>query len=292
MIKLIIIGNTNNFDIANFLLLNKEISIVAGIIDYNIDSDGIKIQKQFLEENNIKEISFEEVKNINANLALILTYTKIIDTKYFNNIKLLNIHAGILPKWRGFNSNAWAIINGENEVGYTLHEATDEFDGGNIYYIFKEKINKNQKYGEIVAKIRKQLYNNLSDILIDIANNKINPISQKNYDFVCSAKMKKEDGFIKNWNVNSNYIYNLYRVMSYPYGTGIFFEFKKNKYEIIEMSLSIMPNYIGIPGSIVNVKEKELWIKTLDNIIIVKRIKLGDIEIENFKQIFKIGQRL
>lgn len=292
MINIIIIGNTGNCDIANVLLKHKDINIVAGIVDYNIKDDGIKDQQNFLRTNNIKEINFSEVSNFNVNLAIILTYSKIIDIEYFKNTKLLNIHGAILPKWRGSSSNSWAIINGENEVGYTLHEANENFDDGNIYYIFKEKIDINEKYGDVVKRIRKQVYEKLPNVLIDIVNDKIIPQKQTNEPFVCTPKLKKEDGFIKNWNANSNYIYNIYRVMSYPYGTGVFFEFKNKKYEIIEMALSNMPDYIGIPGTIVNIINDELWIKTLDNIVIVKKILYNGVKINNFKTIFKIGQRL
>ena len=293
MTNIIIVGNTPKCDIADAILSDKNINIVAGIVDYHEDQEFIDIQKSFLEKNNIKEITFEQVKEIDAKVGIVLTYSKIIPLEYFSSMKLLNIHAGILPKWRGFNSNAWAMVNGETRVGYTLHEATDEFDGGDIYHIFEEDVGPDEKYGDVVVRIREQVYKKLPKLLIDIANNEVKPKSQKGAQFCCSAKFMKEDGYITNWDRKTSYIYNIYRVMSHPYGTGIYFDFKKSRYEVLEMKLSKdTPDYIGAAGGIVNVKSDELWVKTQDNILIITKLLKDDVEINNFTKYFKIGQRL
>lgn len=291
MIKLIIIGNTNNCDIAKALVQSQSIDIIGGIVEYSSEKTAT-VQKLFLKENNITEISFDDISRLKPDLCLILTYTKIIPTQFFKDVLCLNIHAGILPKWRGFNANAWAIINGETKVGYTLHEATDEFDGGDIYYRFIESVSSNEKYGEVVPRIRTQICSKLPDILADIIKGKIKPESQVNKKYLCCMKLRKNDGLIKNWNIPSQYIYNLYRIMGTPYGTGIFFKFKNNIYQIIEMNLvPESDDYYGIAGAIVNITENKMWVKTSDNIIEINRITKDGIPVSITDE-FKIGNRL
>ncbi len=291
MIKLVIIGNTNNLDIAASLIKCKNISIIGVVIDYSSPDIALK-QKSFLCDNNIKELKFEDIIKLEVDICLILSFSKIIPTHYFQNTLCLNIHSGILPKWRGFNANVWAIINNEDEVGYTLHEATEEFDGGDIYYRFIEKVAPNEKYGDIIKKLRKQACDKLPDILQDIINGKILPESQKNKKYLCCMKLRKNDGLIKNWNITTKYLYNLYRVMGSPYGTGIFFEFKNNIYEITDMNLvPECDDYYGIAGAVVNIIDNKMWVKTADNIIEINSITKNGTPVSIADE-FKIGNRL
>lgn len=290
VINLIIIGNTNNHDIANSLLKNKNINILAGVVD-TFSKDIEIAQRKYLQENNIKEISFKEIRRYHPEICLMLTYNKIVPVKYFENTLLLNIHGGILPKWRGASTNAWAIINGENEVGYSLHEANHILDGGDIYYIYKSKIKPNEKYGEIIPKLRKGMIENLPNVLLKIKQKKLKPISQENASFLYTPRLRKEDGMI-NWNKKSSYIYNLFRVMGTPYGTGIYFIYRGKNYEITSMSLvNTCPNYIGIPGAIVLVEKDCMYVKTLDNIIKINGISCNEKNI-NIQEYFKSGIRL
>ena len=289
--KLIIIGNTNNFDIALSLIKNAKINILAGIVDTFTDTMADS-QREFLKSHNIKEISFEDVENLKPDICLILTYNRIIPTKYFKNTILLNIHGGILPKWRGASTNAWAVINGEKEVGYSLHEATDELDGGDIYYICKSNIKPDEKYGKVIPILRRQMIDNLPSVLEKIASKRIKPVSQHNAKHIYTPRLRREDGIISNWSLNSQYIFNLYRVMSYPYGTGIFFRHKENLYEIREMSLvASCPDYIGTPGAIVHISENGMQVKTKNNVVEISKITIEDKEID-IRAHFKIGMRL
>jgi len=289
--NIVIIGNTDNFDIADSLINNNDINIVSGIVD-NFNNEIKERQKYFLKKNGINEITFKEIYKIKPDICIILSYNTIIDNNYFKNTLLLNIHGGILPKWRGNHSNAWAIINGEKEVGYSLHEANEILDGGDIYYIFKVKIDNHEKYGEVIPKLRKGIIDNLPQVLQEIYKGKLTPISQSNSRYVYTSKLRKEDGIIKNWDMTSDYIYNLFRVMGSPFGTGVFFLYRDSIFEIKEMSLpSFTFDYIGIPGSIVYVENDFMYIKTANNIVKINKITKDGLGVD-INKVFKIGMRL
>ncbi|EAI3284810.1 hypothetical protein LBY24_000248, partial [Campylobacter jejuni] len=134
--NIILIGTTTNFDIFNSILQNKYIKVIGAIIDKNLTSNiDSKSHLDFLHKNNIKEIQLEDLPLIKYDLCLIITYSKILDMKYFKNGININIHGGILPYWRGFYANIWAVLNNQSYIGYTLHALNKKMDDGAIYYI-------------------------------------------------------------------------------------------------------------------------------------------------------------
>lgn len=297
MVKVIlVIGNGHNFSIAQSLIDSEIVEVVSGIPDYlsiNLDN-----QKNFYNQNNIPIVEFEDVVNIKADICMMLAYSRFMPKKeldYFKGIKMLHIHGGILPKWRGSNSNAWAIINSEDEVGQTLQGVDLELDGGMVYHIFKRKINNVDKLNNIISDIEVDICKALPQILNDINNKKILGKSIENYNYVYNAKLRAIDGFMKDWNMETKHIFNLYRVIEKPLGPGyLTFKFKDNIYEIIEMTL---PNelqntsYIGHCGAVVYKKDCAIWVKTKDSIIILNKVLLNGQEV-NMNCEFKIGSRL
>jgi methionyl-tRNA formyltransferase len=80
------------------------------------------------------DISFnhEDVKD--NDVVFILGYTRILNDLFLNSNKLnLVIHESDLPKGKGFSPVQWQILNGQNEIVFTLFEATKEFDSGDIF---------------------------------------------------------------------------------------------------------------------------------------------------------------
>lgn len=289
MVNIIIIGNTSNADIAQSLLDCNELNIIGGVVD-STNSNNVQ-QLDFLKKNNIPQIQLNNIPNMDVDICLIIHYTKIINVDFFRNTLCLNIHAGILPKWRGFNANAWAIVNNEHEVGYTLHKVTNILDGGDIYYKFIEKISLNQKYGDIIPILRTKVCDTLPNILLSIVKRKIIPITQQDQEFFYCSKFRKEDGIIRNWNIPSKHLYNLFRVLGAPYGTGIFFLFKDKMYEIINMRLiSTCENYCCIPGAITYISNNTMMVKTRDGIIEISEVTMNKKTI-SIQENFKIGNR-
>ena len=64
----------------------------------------------------------------------------------------VNIHASILPKYRGKNSDVWALINDERTLGVTVHRLDDRYDNGQILRIYRFAINDEMVNSEIYAK--------------------------------------------------------------------------------------------------------------------------------------------
>ncbi|MDR0505310.1 MAG: hypothetical protein LBH32_00620 [Dysgonamonadaceae bacterium] len=290
--RVVIFGNTKNCAIANALLQGRNFEIVGGVVDPIVDKSFQENQRDFLRRNNLKELNFNTIQSIRPDMGLSIYYSKIIPATVLSGFFVLNLHGGLLPKWRGLNAGCWAVINGEQEVGYTLHQMDEGLDTGPIFHKFTMRINENEHYAEVIQKIQKQVIDNINSILADIIDGKGHPVSQNGEPHIYTTRLKPELGNITDWNIKTDYLYNLYRVLGYPYGTGIFFSNKDKMYEITKMSkCKGIVDYIGVNGGIVLIKGNSVIVKTSDNVISIDEIKYKD-TIVNPESIFRIGQKL
>ena len=287
--KLILIGNTSNQAIAEELV--KNFDIVAGIVDEKCSQNSINKQREFLQRNNIPETTLELSKKITADAYIILTYNRIIPEDYIKNRLFLNLHGGILPKYRGRSGNLIALLNNEKYLGYTLHKINENMDKEPIYHIFKIKNNKNEFVEDLIDKNMKKTSLEISNIINKILNKKIKPIPQKG-NYIYTTPLIPSDGIISCWDKPSDYFLNLYRIYGGKSGSGLYFKYKNENYKITK--LSPCPNiesYIGICGGIVYTKGSSFWVKTKDTCISIDEVKKDGILIETGK-LFRIGMRL
>lgn len=74
------------------------------------------------------------VEEFDPHIILSLHYRNLIPPRILKTAKIgsINLHPSLLPKYRGANSTAWAIINGETRTGFTFHHMSESFDTGRI----------------------------------------------------------------------------------------------------------------------------------------------------------------
>lgn len=240
-----------------------------------------------------ERVHFKEEELSQVDLCFACGYHKLIPKKFVESYLFVNFHLGILPRWRGLSANGWAILNGADEIGYTIHRMDDRLDNGDIYYVKKFSILKEQTYADLYKIILKDMIDNICDILTSIYDKKLSPIKQNSNGFYFTRFCAKM-GDLKDFDMESEYLRNLYRSMARPLGTGVYFEYKGRKYypQKLRTGSDIgMDNYIGIPGKIVYCEDDSIWVKTRDNILI-----LSDIQMEDGQRIpkgfFRIGNAL
>jgi methionyl-tRNA formyltransferase len=232
------------------------------------------------------------LKTLDFDLVLSVNFNKIIDLNAFPAIKIVNLHMGILPRYRGNNANAWAVINGESHVGYTLHEVTDILDGGGIYYKYEYDMSNDDTYAKAKNAIELDIARNINDHLFKIANAELPAVSQAGSPFIYCVKLRRSDGIIVDWNVSSSLLVRKSYVFGKPLGTGLGFRYHDTYYEIEKVSLiREFVTSVGVPGSIVNIRDNRLWVKTGDTAVELSGILVNQQPVEPGK-IFKIGMRL
>lgn len=277
--KVIALG-TGEWIIKAIQMMKKDIRIdLLGVIgDLSVSHEVWKKFGEKLKTLGICTLEFTDENISNADLIFVCEYRRIIQESYVRKYHFVNSHAGILPKYKGFSANPWAIMNGESEIGYTIHRMDEKFDHGDIYYVGRFPIERKQTYAEVYDKIFDDMVERICDILVDIYNGKIKPEQQTGKVVYCS-RFCREQGDLKQFAYPTSYILNLYRCMAKPHGTGIYFWHKGRRYYVKGMRLGTevgVDNYIGIPGKVVNCEDETVWVKTKDNVVIITEIEDED----------------
>lgn len=103
--------------------------------------------RELAEAMGIKLVSMEE-----CDVFVSVLYDTIIPEEYIKTRKCYNFHPGVLPWYRGAGAYSWAIMNGEFETGVTLHEIDKDIDHGDVIYIQRFQIEREDTAGSLFAK--------------------------------------------------------------------------------------------------------------------------------------------
>ncbi len=216
--------------------INK--SPVQGISEtLNIDFRSPKILK-----NNDEEYNF--LKQLNADLAIVVAYGQIIPKKFLKLTKkgFINIHGSILPKWRGAAPIQRSIMNLDSEIGISIMKIVEELDSGPISNIYKIKLDQNDNALEISEKLSLLAAEKILDNIDDIMDDNIEFIDQDHSKATYANKIDKNEGKI-NWNDKPNNIIGKINGL-FP-SPGAFFNFNGERYKILKAKIGNNSGKIG-----------------------------------------------
>ena len=191
---------------------------------------------------------FEYFKNIEADLAIVVAYGQIIPKNFLNLTKkgFINIHASILPKWRGAAPIQRSIMNLDKETGISIMKITEELDSGPVCNIYKIDLEKNLNANDISEKLSLLAAEKILDNIDDIINEKAKFTEQDHSKATYASKIQKAEGKI-DWNESAQSIIGKINGL-YPIPSA-FFTFKGERYKILKGEIG---NSIGNPGEVVS----------------------------------------
>jgi methionyl-tRNA formyltransferase len=227
-------------------------------------------------KNNDEEFKF--LKELNADLAIVVAYGQIIPKKFLGLVKkgFINIHGSILPKWRGAAPIQRSIMNLDETTGISIMKIAEKLDSGPISKNYKIKINSNQNAQEISEKLSILAAEKISENIDEIFEDKVKFIEQDHSKATFAKKIDKVEGQI-NWNDNALKIVGKINGL-YP-SPGAFFNFSGERYKILKAEIG---NGYGKPGEVISDK---LEIACGDK----KSIKILEIQRQG-KKFQKIGE--
>jgi methionyl-tRNA formyltransferase len=132
----ICIAGKNNIAVNGMKLLVSEYSeydicFIPNSTDTGID-DWQNSLKKVGKDLKIRQVSLEELYEIEELVFISLEFSELVDVKKFKSDKLFNIHFSLLPKYKGMFTSALPIIHGERTSGVTLHKIDNGIDTGEI----------------------------------------------------------------------------------------------------------------------------------------------------------------
>ena len=231
----------------------------------------------------------EFIENIDCDILFSINYLFIIESDIIQIPKqfAVNFHGSLLPKYRGRTPHVWAIINGENRTGVTVHLIKEGIDTGDILLQKIIPIDDNDT-GATVLNHYKHIYSDLIDeILRGIKENSLQPFSQNERNATYFGKRTSDDGEI-NWYWQKERIRNWIRAQAYPYpGAFTWYNETKviiNKSEIDELGF----NYQQPNGCILLVGDGFLIVKTSNGAL--KLSEINSFESFSFQESSFLGK--
>ena len=212
---------------------------------------------KFSKKNNIKvrypekidtKEEYERLKKLKPDVVVVVAYGKIIPQQFLDikSIRFLNIHASLLPKWRGAAPIQRAIMNLDSETGISIMQIVSKLDSGPIMMKSKIKISKYTKYKEL----SEQLSNLGSSMIIDSLNlieSKAGKfIEQNDKDATYAKKIDKKETKI-DWKDEAKIIIG--KINAFSPSPGCWFKYQGIRVKIIDAK---EVDASGTPGQIIN----------------------------------------
>ena len=235
------------------------------------------------------EDEYNYLKEINIDLAVVVAYGQIIPSKILELSKngFINIHASLLPKWRGAAPIQRSIMSGENITGITIMKIEKELDSGPIL------LSKSIKSGNLTfGQLEKSLSELGSKVIVDCINKVLSGtaeyIPQNKIGVSYAKKITKLDEKI-DWNENAENI--IFKINALNPKPGAYFDYKNEKIKVYSAKISDLK--ASKPGIIID--SKKIIISCKDRSIEILELQRSGKKIqlkENFILGFKFDEQI
>ncbi len=190
------------------------------------------------------EEEYEFLKKLNADIAIVVAYGQIIPKKMLALTKkgFINIHASLLPKWRGAAPIQRSIMNLDKETGISIMKISEKLDSGPVCCSFKTEIEHNDNATTLSDKLSLLAAEKILDVVDDIMGDKIKFDEQIHSKATYANKIEKIEGKI-DWNNSARKIVGIINGL-HP-SPGAWFNFKGQRYKILSAKISEKKGEIG-----------------------------------------------
>jgi methionyl-tRNA formyltransferase len=185
----------------------------------------------------------------------------------------INVHASLLPKYRGAAPIAWAIYHGETQTGVTIIKMSVSLDAGDMLAQETIDIKPNETAGEVEARLAPLGAKLALQVIEQIQNGTVQGRKQDPSQVTKAPKLKKEHGLI-DWGRTSAQVCNQIRAMQ-PWPTAYTYFHHQGKPPLRVIITKAAPFAIAdsnstppAPGSIASPADKDLWVATGANSLV------------------------
>jgi len=186
-------------------------------------------------KNNKEEYNY--LKRLDADIAIVVAYGQIIPKEYLSLVKkgFINIHASLLPKWRGAAPIQRSIMNLEKETGISIMKIGEKLDTGPVCNSYKIEIMTNDNTETISEKLSALAAEKILDNIDKILEGKTEFKEQKHDEASYAAKIEKTEGQIGWGETAENIIGKINGLYPSP---GAYFIYNGERYKILKAILA------------------------------------------------------
>ena len=146
----------------------------------------------------IRAEGVEDLKNVGADIMITCAYGQILSKEIIDICPhgIINIHASLLPKYRGAAPIQYAVINGEKTTGVTVMQTEVGLDTGDIIEAFETPIGESETAGDLFVRLSELGAEKICSVLDKIEKGEVNPQKQDESQAFVVKTIKKEDALI------------------------------------------------------------------------------------------------
>ena len=174
---------------------------------------------------------YNYLKKLEPDIVVVIAYGKIIPKKFLNLSKygFVNVHASLLPKWRGAAPIQRSIMNLDNQTGISIMKIVEELDAGPIMHQDKIQINENIDTLTLSKVLSKLGANSILNAINKIEKGDARFQEQNHSEATYAKKISKMEGKI-NWKESAKKV--LAKINGLNPNPGAWFEYNKERYKV------------------------------------------------------------
>jgi len=190
----------------------------------------------------------KEFAALNADIAIVAAYGLILPKAILGAPRLgcVNIHASLLPRWRGAAPIQRAILSGDQQTGITFMQMDEGLDTGAILKTYPLTIQGDMTAQDLFTALAQTAAREINQLINDLAQGRISPLPQPIDGVTYADKLRKDEGKI-DWQKPANDIHRMVRALN-PW-PGVWFEHHGEKIKILSAE-TVQEN--GAPGAILH----------------------------------------
>jgi len=257
--------------------------------------------KIFAEENNLLVIQPENFKDkqsqtrlalLNPDIMVVVAYGQILPKAVLQIPKLgcLNIHASLLPRWRGAAPIERAILEGDKETGISIIKMNEGLDTGDILLEKKYTISNHETAQTLHDSLSNIGAKAILETLIMLPTLKARP--QQNNDATYAEKVTKDEAQI-DWHQSAEQISRVIRAFNprpIAYTNAIAKQFKNRVLRIIEAEI-VNRQTTSSPGEVIKYEKNVCYVATSNGVINLKKVQLSgkkEVSIKDFNNAYQL----
>ena len=237
------------------------VKIAAQTLGYDVAQPGCIHQPECL--------SFLEAQK--PDLFVVIAFGRLLKPQHFAipHHGIINVHASLLPRYRGPAPIQWAIINGDQETGVTTMMMVEELDAGDILVQARTPINRDDTSATLHDRLAAMGASLIVDTLDKLADNDLHPEKQDPARVTYAPKLKKKDGRIR-WDQSTAAIDAFIRGMT-PW-PGAFTFLGDMRLKVFNVQPALLPQPAP-PGTVIEGFSNEIRVATGDGALTIEEIQ-------------------
>lgn len=250
---------------------DKPIGRKQEIIYSEVKQLAIKHNIPCFQPENLMDI-YQQLQELNPSLILTCAYGKKIPNEILAipELRCLNVHPSLLPKYRGASPIQSAIINGDKQTGLSIMYMVEKMDAGDVLIQKSLDISSRETYSSLYDKFEELAYETIKENIHKILKQEFEPIVQDELKVSFCKTIKSEDELI-DWNKSASEIDCLIRgLYDKPIAHTIYEGLSIKIYEAIIEQDCPKSN----PGEITKINKDGIYVSTTNGSIVLKTIQL------------------